>query len=237
MPEIYLATTITFLLGYGAFYMVGGGLVHLSNRNYPNNPKNIPGRNNLFLHFNYICFFILAWTFLLLCALNNKLTFIGDILYNDSFSIYVKYIVLFSVSSILFISMNLYSKYKIFDYEFSLLILLSLLGIYLIISARDLIIMYLAIETLSLSLYVLAAVVRTSSYGAEAGLKYFVLGALGSGLLLFGCALIYFSTGLSNFDALSNLISLNHFDNAFLIGAIFLIISLLFKLAAAPFHM
>ncbi len=245
MPEIFLAIIITFLLGYGVFFMVytsesnfyknKNSLISLKIPNFSSEFKT--GKHSLFMHFNYLCLLVLFWTFILLICLNNHLTYISDVLFIDSFSLFIKSIVLFSTFIVFFISINLYPKYKISEYEFSLLILLSLLGIFLIISARDLIIMYLAIETLSLSLYVLAAVVRSSSYSAEAGLKYFVLGALGSGLLLFGCALVYFSTGLSNFDALSHLISLGHWDNAFLIGAIFLIISLLFKLAAAPFHM
>jgi NADH-quinone oxidoreductase subunit N len=92
---------------------------------------------------------------------------------------------------------------KIFDYEFSQLILLSTLGIMLLISLRDLIMLYLAIELLSLSFYVLAAIKRDSQHSVEAGLKYFLLGALSSGLLLFGMALIYTFTGETNFDAIN----------------------------------
>lgn len=248
IPEIYLSIIITFLLGYGVFFVKFQSIPSLLQRgDYQNNlllrkgmeeiKKIEVGKHNLFKHFNYLCLFVLFWTLLLLLSLNNSLTYIGDILFVDTFSIYIKFIVLFSTLLIFLISINLYPQYKISDYEFSLLLLLSLLGIFLIISARDLIVMYLAIETLSLSLYVLAAVVRSSTYSSEAGLKYFVLGALSSGILLFGCALIYFSTGLTNFDGLAHLIFLGHYDNALLIGSIFLIISLLFKLAAAPFHM
>lgn len=283
IPEIYLAIIITFLLGYGVFLVSPSpssisaqpGFARSDQQSRaavsegPNFPLNIDWRNksvtsagkhSLFLHFNYLCLFVLFWTFILLsphrvagASWHANYAGIGDVLFVDSFSVYIKFIVLFSTFVVLFVSLNLYPKYKIFNYEFTLLILLSLLGIFLIISARDLIIMYLAIETLSLSLYVLAAVVRSSTYSSEAGLKYFVLGALGSGLLLFGCALIYYSTGLTNFDALSNFVTLdpafsNQFSantdshaiyqsRSFLIGAVFLIISLLFKLAAAPFHM
>lgn len=245
IPEIYLSIIITFLLGYGVFFVKLDSFNQFSffiqkeslNLDKKDDLFLKAGKHNLFKHFNYLCLFVLFWTFVLLLALNNTFIYIGDILFIDSFSIYIKFIVLFSTLLIFLISINLYPQYKISDYEFSLLLLLSLLGIFLIISARDLIIMYLAIETLSLSLYVLAAVIRSSTYSTEAGLKYFVLGALGSGLLLFGCALIYFSTGLTNFDALANLIFLGHFDNALLIGSVFLIIALLFKLAAAPFHM
>jgi NADH-quinone oxidoreductase subunit N len=99
---------------------------------------------------------------------------------------------------VLFICWDKYFKYKISNYEYSLLILLSLLGLLLIVSAKDLLVVYLAVELISLSLYVLAGIQRTSVRSSEAGLKYFVLGGLSSGLLLFGTAVLYISTGTTN---------------------------------------
>ena len=137
-------------------------------------------------------------------------------------------------------SLNIYEKKdeKLVDYEYSQLILMSILGMLLLVSSRDLILMYLSIETLSLSLYVLAAIRRSGQYSTEAGLKYFILGALSSGLLLFGSSLIYIITGLTEFESISNYIWLSESSEIGLsLGAAFIIMALLFKLAAAPFHM
>jgi NADH-quinone oxidoreductase subunit N len=95
---------------------------------------------------------------------------------------------------------------KILDYEFSQLILLSTLGMMLLISSNDLIMLYLAVELLSLAFYVLAGIKRDSQHSTEAALKYFLLGALSSGLLLFGMGLVYAFTGETEFSALSQII-------------------------------
>ena len=145
---------------------------------------------------------------------------------------------LISTLSVLAITSSLYSLYKLSDFEFPLLILLSLLGLFFLVSSANLLSMYLSVETLSLSLYVLAAIRKDNSFSTEAGLKYFLLGALSSCLLLFGSVLIFFSTGLLDFHSLSSfLVSSNVSHHALLIGVFFLLFAILFKLAAAPFHM
>ena len=146
------------------------------------------------------------------------------------------------------------------DFEFFLLILLATLGMFLLISSKDLILLYLSIETISLSLYVLAAIQRTGQLSTEAGLKYFLLGALSSGLLLFGSAIIYLLTGLTNLDEISYyLVTLTASPHSGLdssifvdfglfssnialkeslqIGVLFVLVAFLFKMAAGPFHM
>jgi NADH-quinone oxidoreductase subunit N len=95
---------------------------------------------------------------------------------------------------------------KIMDYEFSQLVLLSTLGMMLLVSSNDFVMLYLAVELLSLSFYVLAAIKRDSQHSTEAALKYFLLGALSSGLLLFGMALVYTFTGETTFAGLSSYI-------------------------------
>jgi NADH-quinone oxidoreductase subunit N len=130
------------------------------------------------------------------------------------------------------IVINLPNKLK--NIEFTILVLISVLGLNIIISSNDLIMLYLGIELLSLSLYILAAIKRNSEYSTEAGLKYFILGAVASGLYLFGCVLIYLKTGSTSYIEIENYITYDTTNN---IGAIFIIIALLFKLAAAPFHM
>jgi NADH-quinone oxidoreductase subunit N len=106
----------------------------------------------------------------------------------------------------------------------------------LLISSNDLIMLYLAVELLSLAFYVLAAIKRESQHATEAALKYFLLGALSSGLLLFGMGLVYAFTGETGFDALANILWYDTVDTEVTVGATFILIALLFKVAAAPFH-
>lgn len=140
---------------------------------------------------------------------------------------------------------------KVYAYEMVILILLAVTGLLLLISSYDLLALYLAIELQSLSLYVLATLKRTSEYSTEAGLKYFILGAISSGLLLFGSSLIYGLTGSINFSDIASSIaasqtqvgemySLNSFAGSptslLMIGVVFILSGLLFKLSLAPFH-
>ena len=124
--------------------------------------------------------------------------------------------------------------------EFPVLILLSCVGMSLMVSANDLISLYMGIELQSLSLYIMAAFNRDSARSTEAGLKYFVLGALSSGLLLYGGSLIYGFTGSTNFQAIA-LVGAETLGAAeqvgLVFGLVFLISGLAFKISAAPFHM
>jgi NADH-quinone oxidoreductase subunit N len=139
---------------------------------------------------------------------------------------------------------------KVYAYEMVILMLLAVTGLLLLVSSYDLLALYLAIELQSLSLYVLATLKRTSEYSTEAGLKYFILGAISSGLLLFGSSLIYGLTGSINFaDIASSLAASTSVglgvpltapvsDSTVLlaIGVVFILSGLLFKLSVAPFH-
>lgn len=151
-------------------------------------------------------------------------------------TIFIKIILCTTTVIILLLSKQTIILKQIKDFEYFILILLALLGMLLIISSNNLIIFYLSLELFSLSLYILAAINRQSEYSTEAGLKYFVLGSLSSGLLLFGCAILYVFTGEMNFENISSFI---WYNNSFelIIGTMFIIIAILFKLAAAPFHM
>ena len=115
----------------------------------------------------------------------------------------VKVIVIMAGIAILLLSL----KYQgIPEYELPVVILISILGIMVLISSGDLLMLYLGIELLSLSLYILAGIKRGGQYSTEAGLKYFVLGALSSGIYLMGCALIYTTTGEIRFEGLNKLL-------------------------------
>lgn len=138
-----------------------------------------------------------------------------------------------------------YHKYeKIIIYEYLFLILLSIIGILTIISSFDLITMYLSIELQGLCFYILTNLKFYSNFSIEAGLKYFILGALSSGILLFGMSLLYGFTGLTNFLDLMILFSYNnmfsydyYYYKLTLIGIIFIYCSLLFKIGIVPFHL
>lgn len=176
--------------------------------------------------FRNLGIYSLIWLFILFYNLPNYGE-ISEILVLNSFNNYIKLIIVFTTIIYLYIL----NKYQ--NYEVIILLLISLLGLFLLVSSQNLLVFYLAIETISLSFYILAAINKNNPLSTEAGLKYFILGALSSGLLLFGCSLIYFSTGFIDFNSIGNL----GISNSFLIGTIFIIVALLFKIAAAPFHM
>jgi len=119
--------------------------------------------------------------------------------------------------------------------EYPIIILASTLGMILMISSYDLIIFYLGLELQSLCLYILASFKRDDERSTEAGLKYFVLSALASGLLLYGCSLIYGFTGSTNFEIIST--NLSEANTGAVFGIVFIIVGLAFKVSAAPFHM
>ncbi|WOI54539.1 NADH-quinone oxidoreductase subunit NuoN [Parvularcula sp. LCG005] len=122
-------------------------------------------------------------------------------------------------------------------FEYPVLVLLSVVGMGLMVTATDLISLYMGIELQSLSLYIMAAFNRNSRRSTEAGLKYFVLGALSSGLLLYGSSLIYGFTGTTNFTEISVAAATNEYSTGLVFGLVFLIAGLAFKVSGAPFHM
>jgi NADH-quinone oxidoreductase subunit N len=173
----------------------------------------------------------------------NDIIIFNDLLIIDDFSNVIKIIVSISSICCILLSFEYLKDEKLYAFEYALILLLAILGIFLIISSYSLISMYLAIELQSLSLYIIAAYKRNTKFSTEAGLKYFILGALASGFLLIGCSLMYGFTGLTSFTDFAKLFggSLLYNDfyasNGIIIGIVFITIALLFKLAAAPFHM
>ena len=154
---------------------------------------------------------------------------------NDKFSNYFKILILIS-SIFIFISSDQFIKdKKLNKFEYPIIILFSILGMFFMLSANDLILFYLGLELQSLALYVLAAIDRDNTISSEAGIKYFVLSALSSGLLLYGCSLLYGFTGSTNFDEISrSLISQN---TGAIFAMVFILVGLAFKVSAVPFHM
>jgi NADH-ubiquinone oxidoreductase chain 2 len=123
--------------------------------------------------------------------------------------------------------------------EYSLIVLISTLGSILLLSSADLISLYLSIELQSFGVYILASLYRNSESAISAGLKYYLLGGLSSCLILFGCALIYSYSGLTQLDSIYYILSVSSNNNILLViylGIIFIIIGLLIKMGAAPLH-
>ncbi len=135
------------------------------------------------------------------------------------------------------LSFDYMRRERILRFEYPVLILLSTVGMMLTISANDLISLYLALEFQSLALYVIAAFHRDHLRSTEAGLKYFVLGVLSSGLLLYGSSLVYGYTGATSFARIAEAVQLHGAPIGFIFGLVFVLAGLAFKISAVPFHM
>ena len=161
----------------------------------------------------------------------------GGAFIDDGFARYAKVVVLWSSAIILIISRDYLTKNNLMKFEYPILIGLAVVGMMMMVSAGDLMSLYMGIELQSLALYVIAAFHRDSIRSTEAGLKYFVLGALSSGLLLYGASLIYGFSGTTNFDGIALALNQGEISLGLLIGLVFLATGLAFKVSAAPFHM
>ena len=158
----------------------------------------------------------------------------------DQFSNYSKVLILIGATLTLIFALPFNLREGIPQFEFPILLLFAVLGMMMMVSANDLIALYLGIELQSLSLYVLAAIRRDSIKSAEAGLKYFVLGALSSGILLYGMTMVYGFSGATGFNELELAFSDGVANNQLIgvtVGVIFILCALAFKVSAVPFHM
>ena len=153
----------------------------------------------------------------------------------DNLSSYMKILTIVGGVVVLSISTKYLRLLKIFLIEYPILVLCSILGMMVMISSNDLIVFYVGLELQSLALYVLASFNRDQLKSSESGLKYFVLSALSSGLLLYGCSLIYGFSGSTNFYSISETINSNNYGLTF--GIVFILVGLSFKISAVPFHM
>ncbi len=212
LPELFLSITIMLLLMIGVFIKKSFKLVHLLT--------------------------ILSLLFALALVLNQQSDIIkifNESYIIDKFSVFMKTLTFLFCIFVLLSSKDYVKNNKIDKIEYPIIILASTLGMILMISAYDLIIFYLALELQSLCLYILAAFKRENEKSTEAGLKYFVLSALASGLLLYGCSLIYGFTGSTNFETISQ--NLSEANTGAVFGIVFIIVGLSFKVSAVPFHM
>jgi len=212
-PEIFLSLSIMFLLLLGVFKKKSSTLVY-----------------------NFSIFSLIIT---LILIFNHPIQ-LDTSLFNASYKIdylssFMKILTLISGILVLIISSSYLKLSKIFQIEYSVLVLSSILGMMAMISSNDLIVFYIGLELQSLSLYVLASFNRDQIKSSEAGLKYFVLSALSSGLLLYGCSLIYGFSGSTNFIIISENINNDLYGLTF--GIVFILVGLAFKISAVPFHM
>jgi NADH-quinone oxidoreductase subunit N len=211
-PEIFVSLSIMFLLILGVFKKKGSKLI---------------------LNLSLIILLVTAvLTFNETIGINEITLFNGSIII-DYLSSFMKIITLVAAFFVLVISSNYLKSIKIFKIEYPILILSSVLGMMIMISSNDLIVFYMGLELQSLALYVLATFNRDQIKSSEAGLKYFVLSALSSGLLLYGCSLIYGFTGSTNFNVIANQLNSNEYALTF--GIVFILVGLAFKISAVPF--
>jgi NADH-quinone oxidoreductase subunit N len=222
VPEIFLAIAAMALLMVGAFKEEGRHGTHLV--------------DSFAVMALVVCLFLVVFG-----GSEPTVTFDGHFV-ADRFSIYLKVLILLGAGLCLVMSPGFLEATGIHRFEFSVLALLATLGMLLMISANSLLALYLALELQSLPLYVMTAFHRDQTRSTEAGLKYFVLGALASGLLLYGCSLVYGFTGTLSFDGLALVLAGTEgpgqeVGTGALVGLVFVAAGLAFKLAAVPFHM
>ena len=212
-PEIFISLSIMFLLILGVFKKNSSNLINILSI--------LTLIVTLVLIFNY--------------PLNTNIEIFNGSYKIDFISSYMKILTALSGIFVLITSSKFLKIFKIFQIEYPILILSSILGIFVMISSNDLIVFYIGLELQSLALYVLASFNRDQVSSSEAGLKYFVLSALSSGLLLYGCSLIYGFSGTTNFDEISIIMNDNQYGLTF--GIVFILVGLAFKISAVPFHM
>ena len=212
-PEIFISLSIMFLLLLGVFKKKSSNLIY-----------------NL-----SIVFLIFTLALIFNYPPQSNVNLFNDSYKIDYFSSFMKILTISSGIFVLVTSSRYLKIFKIFQMEYSILILCSILGMMVMISSNDLIVFYIGLELQSLALYVLASFNRDQIKSSEAGLKYFVLSALSSGLLLYGCSLIYGFSGSTNFITISENINSTQFGLTF--GIVFILVGLAFKIAAVPFHM
>ena len=175
-------------------------------------------------------------------GIDRRIGFYGMFV-TDAFALFMKALVLIGSAVSIVMAMRYNDDHRIARFEFPVLVLLATTGMMVMVSANDLITLYLGLELQSLALYVVASFDRDSVRSSEAGLKYFVLGALSSGMLLYGASMIYGFAGTTSFAALAQVVGSHGPGGAaalspgLIVGIVFVVVGLAFKVSAVPFHM
>jgi NADH-quinone oxidoreductase subunit N len=217
-PEIFLALAAMGLLMAGVFVRVERDAATLTS-------------------FGGICVLIAAAALAIVLGGPPRITFGGAFIF-DNYAAFLKVLILVSGAAVILIARDYLHRHDIDRFEFPVLIVLASLGMSMMVSANDLIALYLGLELQSLALYVIASFQRDGMRSAEAGLKYFVLGALASGLLLYGASLVYGFAGTTSFVQLAQLFKASApVPTGLIVGIVFILAGLAFKVSAVPFHM
>ena len=212
VPEVFLSLSIFSLLMIGVFV-----------------------KNSFNLIYKLSIFLIFLLILIVLNTDNETIKIFKESFVSDNFSLFAKLLILISSFFILIISKKYIVDTKNNKFEYPIIVLLSILGMFFMVSSNDLILFYLGLELQSLSLYILASIDRDNLKSSEAGIKFFVLSALSSGLLLYGCSLLYGFTGSTNFEVIAS----NTADSTIgiIFAMVFILVGLAFKVSAVPFHM
>jgi NADH-quinone oxidoreductase subunit N len=160
----------------------------------------------------------------------------GGMFIDDAFARFAKVVILLSAAGVLVMAQDYMARHDLGRFEYPILIALAVVGMMVMVSAGDLMALYLGLELQSLALYVVASIKRDDAKSTEAGLKYFVLGSLSSGLLLYGASLVYGFAGTTLFSGILSTLG-GEVPLGLLFGLVFVLAGLAFKVSAAPFHM
>ena len=210
-PEIFLSLSILIILMIGVF---------------------IKNSYNLVTNLTFLTLLVLIA--ILLNKKGNTLIF-SEAFISDSFSIFIKILILISSLFILYSSQVFIKDNNINKFEYPIIFLIAILGMFFMVSSNDLILFYLGLELQSLALYILTAIDRDNLKSTESGIKFFILSALSSGLLLYGCSLLYGFTGSTNFEIINKELTSENVGAVF--AMVFILVGLAFKVSAVPFHM
>ncbi|GJD88017.1 NADH-quinone oxidoreductase subunit NuoN [Methylobacterium hispanicum] len=216
LPEIILSAGVMVLILYGAF----------------RGEKSVEGVNVGALLLLLLAFFVVVSQ-----APGVKVTTLSGSFIQDGFSKVMKALVLLGSAATILLSRDYFQRAGIDRFEFPILVVLSTIGMMVMVSANDLIALYLGLELQSLALYVIASFHRDDLRSTEAGLKYFVLGALSSGMLLYGSSLIYGFTGTVSFPGIVSALNESNAGFGIVLGIVFVAAAVAFKMSAVPFHM
>jgi NADH-quinone oxidoreductase subunit N len=212
LPEIFLSLSIFVTLLIGVFF------------------KN---SYNLITNITYVI--IVSLLLIIFNSFNESGNLFSNSFTTNSFTNFFKILILLGTIFVMFITQNFIKEMKINYFEYPLLLLFSVLGMFFMISSNDLMSFYLGLELQSLALYILASFDRDNLKSNESGIKYFILSALSSGLLLYGCSLLYGFTGSTNFEEINLKMEFENTGATF--AMVFILVGLAFKVSAVPFHM
>ena len=211
LPEIFLALSIFTVLMLGVFIKKSYNLV------------------------TKVSLLILLVTIFFVANDSNSAKVFSDSFIVNPFIDFIKILILIASIFVLNSSQDFIKDNDLAKFEYPIIILMSILGMFIMVSSNDLILFYLGLELQSLSLYILASIDRDNLRSSEAGVKYFVLSALSSGLLLYGCSLLYGFSGSTNFNIISSQLNTENIGSVF--AMVFILVGLAFKISAVPFHM